>query len=414
MAERQLSVHWLKKYLAAILAAGVAAITVTALTVTTVTIDGSGDYLNLTPFSLARDVTIPTTTSVLSVGEQGATLRAGAAGDDVLISAIDEATMSADGGGVVRVSPSLTSVTAPSAGDDILIDAADDLTVNTGDDIFIDAAADMELDAVSTLTFEAANASFTAPEWSVNTGSPDFADMALGATGFSVDIDAAGDDIVLTTADTATIASDNGGQFQTNAGGATMVAISTGDDITIDADDQLILDSTATTMSVLSGSTKYRVTPSHSLVIPSPAAPATTAETVMASALIEAGTLTANGRGLEVWLWGTAASNTNSKTVRIELATTAATSGTTLIECNFSNANSIRWEMRAVIYRTGSNTQLGAGQARAGTSVQVADECHMSTTAALTDSANIYAVITAQNATTAADLSINGVRFTWL
>lgn len=382
MAERQLTLHWMRKYLPSIIA-GIVLTTVTVQTITvqdSITIDSDGD---------------------ITIDEDGITRAAGAL-DLRVASATAPITIANTGGGAtVTVSSTGLAVNAGNAGDDIEFVANDttefvtqDFTVSGGDEIYI-AGATAHYYAPSTTIYSTAGN-----------------DFVIDTTGVTIDIDDAGDDITMTTVDVATIATDTGGQMQTTTGGVNILASSTGDDIVIDAADALTLDGTTVSASAANGGTAYRIAPTHNITLGS--VPGSTAETLAASALIEAGALVSNGRGLEIEVRGTAAGNTNNKTVRIELSTAANTSGSTVAQCNFNSANDSTFWLRATVFRSGSNTQYGYVTAQGGTATAAGTHCLASGSTSLTDSSAMYAVVTVQNSTSAADLTAYFNRFTWL
>jgi hypothetical protein len=93
---------------------------------------------------------------------------------------------------------------------------------------------------------------------------------------------------------------------------------------------------------------------------------ANTTETDLWSYPLPAGTLSADGQGLEIEAAGTFGANANNKTIRLYFGATQLSSDTT----DTSNGNGIAWRIRATVDRTGVTAQLSYYDGLAGGSSQ--------------------------------------------
>lgn len=139
------------------------------------------------------------------------------------------------------------------------------------------------------------------------------------------------------------------------------------------------------------------------------AAPGSTSEAALLTRPISALSLL-NNATLRVTAWGIAAANTNSKIVRLRLgASGAGTGGTSMGQCTFASASDTVWRAQWLVQRSGTDTQRAFVDCNGA-----ATKAQATTTGALDDGAVIDAVITAQNATSASDLTIYGVTIEYL
>ena len=81
-----------------------------------------------------------------------------------------------------------------------------------------------------------------------------------------------------------------------------------------------------------------------------------TSEETLASITLPANTLSRDGMAVEITAWGSLAGNTNSKVRKIKFGGTVVASHTT-------SGDSLNWNMKTVVTRTGAATQKGAGLA---------------------------------------------------
>lgn len=361
------------------------------------------DALLSSVFRLDKDPDLTSTGSILVTGDYVTLSTAGGAGDVNLQSDNDIAIQ---GGGLVALSGPSMSLTT-SAGGDIALTSGDDLNV------VVPAGGVLNMDFGNPLT----------------TG----VNVYAGQDVFSVyaDNEGSGDDVILKADDSLELTSDyairlnqndSGGMislYQSNSAvlldsnGVTIETYTAGNDITVTARDALALKNGAggptTTIGAYNG-TLYRLAPVMDFDYPN-AAPGTTGETVMASQLIPASTMTATGRGVGFEAWGTASANTNAKIVRIELGSAENTSGTSLAACTFDAAVTTSWRMTGRVFRTGSNTQAAIVRCE---SADGSEDAVLTGTAALTDTAVMYAIVTMTNGTSSGDASVTAVRWFWL
>lgn len=143
--------------------------------------------------------------------------------------------------------------------------------------------------------------------------------------------------------------------------------------------------------------------------------PGSTAEVAASTVVIPADAWNANGEGVLLTAWGTAAANTNSKTLRLRGgASGACLSGTVLGSADVNQALDTSWRATWRVHRWGTNTQQGYFEliSSSGTAINKA-VLNTGISAGLTETSIINLCLTAQNATTANDLTINGATWEW-
>lgn len=124
---------------------------------------------------------------------------------------------------------------------------------------------------------------------------------------------------------------------------------------------------------------------------------ADTNETDLWTYSLPANTLSANGKGVRVTVFGSCASNTNAKTIKTYFGSTVVVSNAT------SNASTVIWQAEAVILRTGASAQLSEGWTLAGGTNSLNNNGLALTTPAETTTGAIVIKVTGQNGTAVAN-----------
>lgn len=402
----------------------------------------------------------------LSCDSTGVTIGAASAGDDFSISAADDGQVSAGdqlllsgvtssrlesdaSANFLQCSASGVTITAGAAGDDIslvttggddlLITLADDYTA-TGD-VFGTTAVTSITDAVTS------GGSLAAVAGGVT--------ITAGAAGDDISlVTTGGDDLLITLADDYTATGDvfdttaitasqttvtGGGALNLTTGGSSLLANSSGDDISLSAADDITLTATAGPLLLIGASGQLQIdstggifnAPVSAALVAGGTAfqaavtvqtlttvftPGSTAEAIADTFVIPASAWTTTGESLVVTAWGTAAGNTNNKTLALRLGTSGnCATGTVLPGVNFNLANDQVWQIEWIIYRSAANTQLGWVKAfgNAGSTAGTVF-ARVDLSAARTESGILNACVTVTNETSASDLSVSGILWRWL
>ncbi|MCK5583347.1 MAG: hypothetical protein KAI33_06130, partial [Elusimicrobiales bacterium] len=92
---------------------------------------------------------------------------------------------------------------------------------------------------------------------------------------------------------------------------------------------------------------------------------ADTAEHELITYALPADSLSANGKGIRVKIWGTTANNANVKTIKLYFGSTAHVSNDVT-----ASPDNVHWEFEMMVFRTGSNAQDATGYGTLGSVLQ--------------------------------------------
>lgn len=128
-----------------------------------------------------------------------------------------------------------------------------------------------------------------------------------------------------------------------------------------------------------------------------PVSNVTTGETDLMTWPLPANALSANGKGVRIFGWGTTAANANGKTISLYV-------GGVVISTRVNTANNATWYVSGIVLRTGAATEVTFGDAEiGGTHVPAAVALTFDTTAACTIK------VTGQSAVATADITQVGL-----
>jgi hypothetical protein len=132
-----------------------------------------------------------------------------------------------------------------------------------------------------------------------------------------------------------------------------------------------------------------------------------TVEEVLATYTLPANTLSANGKGLRVTVWGTVTGNTNAKVLRVRFG---GIGGTQIATVSTSTAAHTAFYLTASVVRTGAATQASTGVGTVGQTGGATSSVSTSvTTPAQTLSGAVDVVVTGTTASASGEATFSGL-----